>query len=314
VGLLTYTGCVAHAEPDLVAQAPPPLENAAEVMSHLTSESPGQPAEAVTLAADDLSTSTVETVAEVGLSPIPAMEPIPSLEPTPELERLTFEEEYLARVEAAYDHVLGVEGEFLQTRVSNIFLETRESRARFFVRKPGRFRMTYFPKQGTPSQPESVHYYDNGTYYMYIPEFNQVEKMKVNTQDESVEALNLMLLGFSLKAADVFSVYRVSLIGEEALPGDAGTSTTLSFVPLEPAALRYLNLSFVARDSGDADESVPLPRHIYYVEDNDDEVELLIGSLGLSTTPEALAGAAELGEAKFVPTFPPDAEILENNP
>ena len=243
------------------------------------------------------------------------LQPVPAVMPAEVEVSPKFEEAFLRRVEQAYRSVLAVRGTFRQTRVSDIFLEIKEDIATFFVRKPERFRMAYHPADapgGANAPPESLHYFHDGFYMMYLPAWNQVERFRVNTDDShSIESLNIMLLGFDLRAANIFDVYRVTLMSEDEDASTGASLTTLSFEPLRPATIRYMHITF-EEHTGESGMSIPRPRRIFYEEETGDTAELTMQALELFTSRRDIEQQPELSEDSFVPSFPADVQIIEN--
>lgn len=253
-------------------------------------------------------------------TPLPLGDSIPTPEPTPAATpaatpapgavEVSPERALLERLSKSFNKIATAKAGFRQTRYSNIFLETREFEGVFYVAKPRKFRLDYAVGE------ESSTLYLGDVAYAYIPEYKQVDKLTVSPESGSVEALNLSLLGFDLKVANVFSVYQVAIDGRNETP--EGIVWTVRMEPLVPekSPLRMLVLDIIERktatptpveaSSGSAAEPMAgdfrLSR-LFYEEASGDTSEMFIQTLDIDV---------DLDAALFVPKYPADVEIIEN--
>jgi outer membrane lipoprotein-sorting protein len=289
-------------EVEMVESPPPPLDHPVEVLQGM-STSTSYTLATSTAVNNDASTDALDlTPPDDQLSSATeAMNRVPGAEP-PE-KKLSPEELFLNRLQENYGEVTTVKGEFLQKRISDIFQDELETLVEFYVRKPELFHMKY----GEPDNTEE--WINSGIYYQVIPEYKTASKYLLSREAGSMESLYLRFLGFDIKTEDIFSVYRVSLVNQEAQTRtdeqSTETSTTLALIPLEPNTnLKYLNISFVEKTPAPKNQpACPLPSHIFYRQASGDTTDIKFQELFFNEP---------LDDELFEPRIPEGYEIDDN--
>ncbi len=196
--------------------------------------------------------------------------------------------EFLEKLEAKYQDVTTVKGEFQQVKRSTIFLEEIKSQGVFYFKKPGKFRCDYLPPN------ESVNIVVDNTAWLYVPEIKQVEKYYFDRSGNKVQRLNQMLLGFGISVEDVLEVYEIELVekhtGEQRI--------VIKFILKEDAP----KVNFESVTITFNTQTLEVTK-IYIDEVGNDETYIDIKKIELNEW---------ISDAQFRPFFPQDVEIIEH--
>ena len=235
----------------------------------------------LTMLGEDLTSPTVATSPTVRAE-LEATTPTRTVVTSPEDEAIRF----LKMIEVRHGDVRTVVGRFEQLKRSKVFLEEIKSTARFYFKRPGKFRCDYFPPN------ESINLVVNGIAWLYVPEIKQVEKYRLAETGSKVDRLNQLLLGLGVSVKDILEVYDVRL--KEKSDKEIAIEFRLK-EPEEGINFEAVTIWF--------DRKELLPRRIYIDELGDDETFITIKKLELN---------ASVSDSLFKPLFPKDVEIIEH--
>jgi len=237
-----------------------------------------------------------DLVSELPGTDPPAPAAVATPEAAVEIVGDSVEKAFLKRLAGEFDKVTAAQAVIKQVRHSEIFLETKELAGTLNVSKPGKFLLVY--DKGDNSRTYIV----DRTVYIYMPDQKQVEKYTLTNESSTVEALNFDLLGFEFDPDEVLEVYEVAV--ESSVVEDAGTSTTLRFIPRDTNRTMLSVLRLSLRESAGANGGPTLlPSHLSYEETSGDSSSMLLESIDINPALDA---------SIFQPDFPPDVDIVDN--
>lgn len=208
----------------------------------------------------------------------------------------------LQAIEEKHGKAKTVAGDFEQTKESEIFLETIQSKGHFAYSKPDLFRCDYFP----PDQMTNLIVRD--AIYVHTAALNQVEKYRFHTPEERDQQLHVMVLGFGCRAADILREYQVTTSeDDEELKKELATASLES---AKVALLRAAPLAAVAETAPFTviklwiDKGSLLPQKIWFEDYNGDKTTIKIVKVDFD---------AEIPSATFEPTFPAGTEMIDKS-
>lgn len=208
----------------------------------------------------------------------------------------------LQALEGKHGTAKTVIGDFEQTKESEIFLETIQSKGRFSYSKPDLFRCDYLPPD------EMTNLIVKDAIYVHTPALNQVEMYRFHTPEERDQQLHVMVLGFGCRAADILREYQVKVsedtdeltkkLMEEGL--DPAKVALIEAVPVkalaETAPFTSINLWI--------DKETLLPQKIWFEDYNGDTTSIKILKVAFD---------AEIPASTFEAKFPEGAAIIDKS-
>lgn len=194
------------------------------------------------------------------------------------------------KLEEKHKTLKTVVGTFIQIKNQKIFLEEIKSEGIFYFKKPGKFRCDFLPPN------EMINYLIDNTAYMYVPENKQVDKFTFNPEGSQIKQLNQMLLGFGVSLDDIDKVFNYETDNSLA---ENKNQTVIVLVPKEKdksVGISRIHIWF-EKDSLN-------PMKIINYEDSGDETTIILKDVKINK---------DISEDKFIPKFPKDVEIIEQN-
>lgn len=198
--------------------------------------------------------------------------------------------EFLKKLEAKNKDVKTIEGKFSQVKNQKIFLEEIKSEGVFYFKKPGKFRCDYLAPN------EMINYLIDNVAYMYVPENKQVDKYTFNSEGSQIKQLNQMLLGFGVSVNDIDKVFNYEI---DSSLTDKKDERALVLVPKEKdkgVGISRVHLWF--------DSATLTPKKILSFEESGDETTITIKDIKVNKG---------IPDDKFIPKFPKDVDIIEQN-
>ena len=201
--------------------------------------------------------------------------------------------ELLRSLEARHGKSETLRGTFEQKKVSEIFLEEIYSKGEFWFHKPDRFRVDY------AAPDEMTNLIVGNEIYLYMPEFEQVEVYRFNSDRERDQQLHTMVLAFGFKTEEIVMEYEIhSSVDEEALSNelrsgglDPGEIALLHFIPREGLlqSSPFTNLKVWI------DKETLLPHRVWFEDYNGDKTTISV----LEMEPDA-----DMDDSIFEAKFP----------
>ncbi len=198
--------------------------------------------------------------------------------------------QFLKKLQEKNKTITTIEGKFNQIKNQKLFLEEIKSEAVFYFKKPGKFRCDYLPPN------EMINYLIDNTAYMYVPENKQVDKYIFNSEGSQIKQLNQMLLGFGVSVEDIEKVFDTDMDNTLA---DNEKQTVIIFSSKEKDTSVNINRIHIWFDN----ETLKPIKVINY-EDSGDETIIELKKIEYNV---------KISDDKFVPKFPKDVEIIEQN-
>lgn len=206
----------------------------------------------------------------------------------------------LQAMEGKHGAAKTVVGEFEQTKESEIFLETIQSKGKFSFSKPDLFRCDYFPPD------EMTNLIIKDAIYIHTPALNQVERYRFHTPEERDQQLHVMVLGFGCRAADILREYQVTTSEDSE-----ELKKKLTDASLDPAKVILIQAAPVKALAETApftiinlwiDKESLLPQKIWFEDYNGDTTTIKINKVDFD---------AEIPASTFEANFPEGTAIID---
>lgn len=194
----------------------------------------------------------------------------------------------LRRIEQKFADIQTISGTFHQTSEDVTFGDKMESQAKFWIKKPNKFRAEY--QAPNPSTNLITDQYS----YRYVPQIKQVERYRFEGQNPIAD-LNYMLLGFGVKTDDVMKVYAVKWLTKGVGQGYIG----IGFIPRDAESAPFKSLTILATSD---DRLLPGQFSMEQLDGG-----RITANIDLAT----LQMGAQLDDRTFRPDFPRDAAIVD---